>query len=428
MLVPVERRYTYDRTRAASPRSSPARSRARTAASYDRVDEGEAPGRPDRLQPERRGQDDRVGLLGAPASAGAPVSTPLRWDEVNESLDPASFTMDAVAGAGRAARRPLRGRATTTSSRSSPRCARSSAEPLLVRQSRDVKLDALVRELDAYFRVPHVRDDDWSRPLRGRLPRAVLARLRRAGLRGPLERADGARRRRGRAGRHLRLPERPDRRRARAAHAALLRASARLRRRARLPAARARELRGACASAAISFYHAHAPLDMHPEVSPSRLCAEGVGLEPAGGVLPDRRGDSRAAPRSSATAGSPSRVSPRRSARSSGPRSRCTCSRGRGSRRGGWRSWPAAAPTPTILEASLERGCETYVTGNAATNCRLDFVQEEVRELPRARRRGRRRAHRRDALRHGEAAAARRWSPGSGGGALQAEFVPDGPK
>ena len=29
----------------------------------------------------------------------------------------------------------------------------------------------------------------------------------------------------------------------------------------------------------ISLYNVHAPLDMHPEVSPSRLCAQGVRLE-----------------------------------------------------------------------------------------------------------------------------------------------------
>jgi bifunctional non-homologous end joining protein LigD len=28
--------------------------------------------------------------------AGAPVSTPLRWDEVDESLEPGEFTMEVV--------------------------------------------------------------------------------------------------------------------------------------------------------------------------------------------------------------------------------------------------------------------------------------------------------------------------------------------
>jgi bifunctional non-homologous end joining protein LigD len=27
---------------------------------------------------------------------GAPVSTPLRWDEVNDKLDPAAYTMETV--------------------------------------------------------------------------------------------------------------------------------------------------------------------------------------------------------------------------------------------------------------------------------------------------------------------------------------------
>ena len=68
VLVPIERRLHVrrharvrrDRRRHARPDAPRAR--------HDRVDEGEAPRRPDRREPERRGEDDRVGLLGAAAA------------------------------------------------------------------------------------------------------------------------------------------------------------------------------------------------------------------------------------------------------------------------------------------------------------------------------------------------------------------------
>jgi hypothetical protein len=80
-----------------------------------------------------------------------------------------------------------------------------------------------------------------------------------------------------------------------------------------------------------------------------------------------------------------------------------------------------------ILEASLERGCQTYVTGNAATNCRLDFVQAQVREF-------RALADEEgvaliDAMHYGmekpPQLAMVSWFRERG---LEAEFVPDGPK
>jgi len=176
----------------------------------------------------------------------------------------------------------------------------------------------------------------------------------------------------------------------------------------------------------ISFYNVHAPLDMHPEVSPSRLCAVGVGLEslveyfpicegiPGGAAI---IGESRLTVDGLADA-LRSYLGPEILVhvltRSRGEAGRVAMVAGGGA-------------VPEILEASLERGCDTYVTGNAATNCRLDFVQDEVGAF-------RRRADEAgvtlvDAMHYGmekpPQLAMLGWFGARG---LAAEFVPDGPK
>ena len=86
---------TPTRRRASSRRSSPARSRAsHPRPRDDRVDEGEAPRRPDRLEPERRGQDDRVGLLGAAEArrAGLDAAALGRGERVARSRLPSRWT------------------------------------------------------------------------------------------------------------------------------------------------------------------------------------------------------------------------------------------------------------------------------------------------------------------------------------------------
>jgi putative NIF3 family GTP cyclohydrolase 1 type 2 len=176
----------------------------------------------------------------------------------------------------------------------------------------------------------------------------------------------------------------------------------------------------------ISFYNAHAPLDMHPEVSPSRLCAAGVGLENLVEYFPICEG----IPGGAAVIGE-SRLSVDGLAdalrsylgpeilvhvltRSRGDAGRVAMVAGGGA-------------MVEILEASLERGCDTYVTGNAATNCRLDFVQKQVRAF-------RERADAAgvtliDAMHYGMEKppqwAMARWLERRG---LDARFVADGPK
>ena len=87
---------TRSTTRASSPRSSPARSRARIAGSRRRSGRRRsgAACSSTRTRTARARRSPRCTRCGR--APGAPVSTPLRWDEVNESLDPSAFTMDVV--------------------------------------------------------------------------------------------------------------------------------------------------------------------------------------------------------------------------------------------------------------------------------------------------------------------------------------------
>jgi len=126
------------------------------------------------------------------------------------------------------------------------------------------------------------------------------------------------------------------------------------------------------------LFHAHAPLDMHPEVSPSRLCAAGVGLEALEEYYPIADG----IPGGAAIIGNTG-LSLEGLAEAFrvflGPEIKVhVISRPR-SQAGRVAVAAGGGADAEILQASIERGCETYVTGNAATNCRIDWVQEKVR-------------------------------------------------
>ncbi|HEX2050370.1 MAG TPA: Nif3-like dinuclear metal center hexameric protein [Actinomycetota bacterium] len=125
------------------------------------------------------------------------------------------------------------------------------------------------------------------------------------------------------------------------------------------------------------FYHVHAPLDMHPEVSPSRLCAHGMRVDVDDEYFPIAEG----IPGGAAVIGDCDATLDELAARLHSylgpeiPVEVVTRPRERASRvavvAGG-----GAMLEP--LEQSIERGCDTYVTGNAVTRCRLDFVRANV--------------------------------------------------
>ena len=95
VLVPVERRYTFDDTREFS--EIVAGAIARTHRGLATTEWTKSKRRGVLIDSNQNGEGKTIAsVYSARPRPGAPVSTPLRWDEVNEKLDPASFTMDVV--------------------------------------------------------------------------------------------------------------------------------------------------------------------------------------------------------------------------------------------------------------------------------------------------------------------------------------------
>ena len=95
VLVPIARRYTYGDTREFS--AIIAGALARTHRGLVTTEWSKAKRRGVLIDSNQNGEGKTIAsVYSVRPKQGAPVSTPLRWDEVNEKLDPAAFTMDVV--------------------------------------------------------------------------------------------------------------------------------------------------------------------------------------------------------------------------------------------------------------------------------------------------------------------------------------------
>jgi bifunctional non-homologous end joining protein LigD len=95
ILVPIARRHTYGETREFSEIVAGAIARAHPRLAT--TEWTKAKRRGVLIDSNQNGEGKTIAsAYSVRPKEGAPVSTPLRWDEVNESLDPSSFTMDAV--------------------------------------------------------------------------------------------------------------------------------------------------------------------------------------------------------------------------------------------------------------------------------------------------------------------------------------------
>jgi bifunctional non-homologous end joining protein LigD len=95
VLVPVERRYAFDDTREFSEIVGSAI--ARTHRGLATTEWSKSKRRGVLIDSNQNGEGKTIAsVYSVRPRPGAPVSTPLRWDEVNESLDPSAFTMEVV--------------------------------------------------------------------------------------------------------------------------------------------------------------------------------------------------------------------------------------------------------------------------------------------------------------------------------------------
>jgi bifunctional non-homologous end joining protein LigD len=95
VLVPVQRRYTYDQTREFA--EIVAGTLARTHQGLVTTEWTKAKRRGVLIDSNQNGEGKTIAsVYSVRPHPGAPVSTPLRWDEVREGLDPKTFGTDAV--------------------------------------------------------------------------------------------------------------------------------------------------------------------------------------------------------------------------------------------------------------------------------------------------------------------------------------------
>jgi bifunctional non-homologous end joining protein LigD len=95
VLVPLERRHTYDDTREFA--EIVARALASTHRGLVTTEWTKSKRKGVLIDANQNGEGKTIAsVYSVRPHAGAPVSTPLRWDEVDESLEPGAFTMDVV--------------------------------------------------------------------------------------------------------------------------------------------------------------------------------------------------------------------------------------------------------------------------------------------------------------------------------------------